>query len=141
MGEGVFCPRVAKYLPDGFLGMDEQCSRNIVNKTIRTSSNYLPSSKAALSLPETPPATLSQALIPRPGFNGHKPTSFLEGERWLKVSVVNKINIMTINAYSPVRSGAVSGQCPTDESRGQVLGRAIHDPLDSNDTETHLVAQ
>jgi hypothetical protein len=47
-------------------------------------------------LPGLPPAFLSQALIPRPGFNGHKPTSFLEGEGRLDKSVVNKISTQNI---------------------------------------------
>ena len=54
------------------------------------SSSYLPSSKAALSLPESPPTFMLQASIPRLGFNGHKPISFIEGEGQLKESVINK---------------------------------------------------
>jgi hypothetical protein len=53
----------------------------------------LPCSKAVCSLPELVPSVPSQALAPRPGFNGHKPSSsFLEGEGWLDKLAINKIN-------------------------------------------------
>jgi hypothetical protein len=58
-GEGH--PRVTEYPPNGFPGMDKRLSSNIVNKTTRTSTDYSPT---RLSLPETPPAFLSQVLIP-----------------------------------------------------------------------------
>jgi hypothetical protein len=109
-GEGVFRPRVAKYLPDGFLGTDKQCSRNIVNKTTGTSTSYSPLAKAALSLPETPPAFLSQVLVPHPEFNGHKPILLIEGERWLKTSVVNKINRKSIVEHLLIVPETVAGQ-------------------------------
>jgi hypothetical protein len=95
-GEGDFRLRVDERPPDGFLGTDRRCSVNVINKIIRTSSGYSPSSKAAPSLPESSPAFLLQALIPHPGFNGHKPTSFLEGEGRLDKSVVNRISTQNI---------------------------------------------
>jgi hypothetical protein len=63
------------------------------------STYYSPTSKAALSLPETLPAALLQALIPCPRFNGHKPSLFFEGEGQLDKLVVNKINT-TSEAHS-----------------------------------------
>ena len=80
--------------------MDKRCSSNIVNKVIRTNTPYSPLPKAALSLLKTPPAALSLALILRPGFNGHKPSSFVEGEGRLE-TVVNKNNTMGASC-SPV---------------------------------------
>jgi hypothetical protein len=72
--------------------MDKRHSSDIVSKTIRMSTHYSPTSKAAPSLPESPPAYLSQASIPHPGFKGHKPSLFLEGEGQLDKPVVNKAN-------------------------------------------------
>jgi hypothetical protein len=62
-------------------------------------------SKAALSLPGSPPVFLSQAL--HSGFNGHKPTLFVKGEGWLNGSVVNKI-ITTEIWHSPKLETAVA---------------------------------
>jgi hypothetical protein len=120
-GEGAFHPRVTRYLPDGFLRMDKQCFNNIISRTIRMSTDYSPSSKAAPSLLETLPAVLSQALslcpglhgyeqIPHPGFNGHKPTSFIEGEGQLDASVTNEINEKGLVECSPIAPEAVIGQ-------------------------------
>jgi hypothetical protein len=106
-GEREFHPPIPKYLPDGFLGTDTRCSDNIVSKTIRTSMFYLP-------LPKT---ALSQASIPRPGFNGHKPVLFIEREGWLEVSAVNKINRRSIVECSPVTPETVSGQSQAVELR------------------------
>lgn len=78
------------YPPDKSLGMDKQHPDDVVSKTIRMSAHYLPSPKAALSLPNNLPVALSQALILHPGFNGHKPLSFDEGEGQLKESAVSK---------------------------------------------------
>ena len=65
-----FCQLVPKGPPDKLLAVEEQHAYNIVNKTVRTSIDYLPSFKAALSLPESQPAILLQAIIHCPGFNG-----------------------------------------------------------------------
>jgi hypothetical protein len=72
------------------------------------STAYSPMSKAVLSLPESSPAFLSQALIPSPGFNGHKPTLFVKGEGWLKTSVVNKIDEKNIVGRLPIAPEAVA---------------------------------
>jgi hypothetical protein len=117
-GEG--CLRVAKYLPDNFLGTDKCCSSNIVSKTIRTSTDYSPLSKAALLLSEMPPAALSQVLIPCLGFNGHKPASFIEGEGWLKESVISKKHKASV-LHSLVRKMAHMPLVPRHVASSKVL--------------------
>jgi hypothetical protein len=73
--------------------------------------------EAALLLPETPPAFLSQVLVPRLGFNGHKPVLLIEGERRLKTSVVNKINGKSIVEHSLIALETVAGQSQAVELR------------------------
>ena len=85
-----FGPQASRYPPDKSLGMDKRRPSDVVSKTTWMSIHYSPASKTALSLPKTLPAILSQALIPHPGFNGHKPTLFIEGEGRLKESVISK---------------------------------------------------
>jgi hypothetical protein len=91
-------------------------------------------SKAVLSLPESSPAFLLQALIPSLGFNGHEPVLFIKGEGWLKTSVVNKINIMSTITCLPVQLGTAFEQSPFDGHRERLMERAIHNPLNPIDT-------
>jgi hypothetical protein len=113
-----FGSRLPKYPPDKLPRMDSQYSSNIVNKTLGMSTFYLPLPKTALSPPKTLPATLSRALIlrpefngynqiPCPGFKGHKPTLFVEGEGRPNGSVVNKI-ITTEIWHSPKLEQAIA---------------------------------
>jgi hypothetical protein len=74
----------------------------IINKADSMSMGlHLPLVKAVLSLLCPTPAVPLLALVPRPGFNGHKPSSsFIEGEGRLDHSAINKIN-MSVLTHSP----------------------------------------
>jgi hypothetical protein len=111
--------QLPSYPPNELPGMDRHYSNNIVNKTIGMSTFYSPSPKAALSLPESSPAFLSQALIPCPGFNGHKPTLFIEGEGRLETSAINKVDRRSIVECLPITPETVSGQSQAVELREQ----------------------
>jgi hypothetical protein len=86
-------------------------------------------SKAALSLPGSPPAFLSQALILRPGFNGHKPVLFIKGEGWLKISVINKIHEKNIVELLPTAPATVARQSQTVGPREQWERAVLGPPL------------
>jgi hypothetical protein len=77
------------------------------------------------------------ALIPCPGFNGHKPASSNEGEGQLKISVINKIHVTSIDTHSPVQSGTA----PPDEPQRRVLEGVLRSPLEPIDSEPHWGAQ
>jgi hypothetical protein len=74
----------------------------VINKACNASMGLrLPCSKAVCSLPGPMHPVPSQVLVPHPGFNGHKPSSFfIEGEGRLDKSVVNKINTSVLT-HSP----------------------------------------
>jgi hypothetical protein len=86
-----FIPQAPKVQPDKPVVVGERHPYNVINgfNAMSTQTRGSPLPEATLSLPETPPAALSQVPIPCPGFNGHKPR-FDEGEKRLGVSVVNK---------------------------------------------------
>jgi hypothetical protein len=128
-----FSPRASKGLPDKFVVAQGQHVYDVVNKTIRTSTDYSPTPEAALSLPESTPAFLSQAPIPHPRFNGHKPVSFFEGEGWLKESVVDRKHKASVlhslvheTAYMPLMPEAATS--PKAPSHSPCLSRR---PLDT----------
>jgi hypothetical protein len=146
LGEGELCPQVPKGPPDRTSKAEERHCYNVVNKTTGTSTSYSPLAEAALSLPETPPAFLSQVLLPRPGFNGHKPILLIEGERRLKTSVVNKINGKSIVEHLLIVPETVAGQSQAVKLRER-LERAVpvfHDLSllwPSMDLELHCMGQ
>jgi hypothetical protein len=76
------------------MGMGERCPYDIVNKTALTGASHSPCSRVAPSPPKSRPAILLQVPLPRPQFNGHKPSS-IEGEERLdsKGSAINKTDM------------------------------------------------
>jgi hypothetical protein len=123
--------QLPRHPPDGHLaGPGEgQHSCNVINKTDRTSTHYSPTSKAALLLPGSPPAFLSQALILRLGFNGHKPILLVKGEGRLKISVVNKIHKKNIVELLPTAPATVARQSQTVGLREQWEQAVLGPPL------------
>lgn len=125
-----FSSRLPNYPPKRLSGMDKQCSKDVFNITNRTSNDYLPSAKAALLLPKTLPATLSQALILHPGFNGHKPALFVEGEGRLG-TVVNKITSpgvieCSLNVLEALPKPSQDNRC------SKRVKRVVHGPHDTS---------
>jgi hypothetical protein len=77
-----FVPQAPKVPPDKPVVVGKRHPYDVVNgfNTTNTQTRGSPLPEATLSLPETPPAALSQVPIPCSGFNGHKPR-FDEGEK------------------------------------------------------------
>jgi hypothetical protein len=92
-------------------------SYNTIDKTIKMSTSYSPESEAVPSLPNATPAALSQVFIPRPGFDGHKPSSLIEGEGWLDKAAVSKINNTSVIKCSPTEPETVSQQSQANKHR------------------------
>ena len=73
--------QTSKGLPYKPIVVEEQYSCDVIDNTITTNAQHSPYPTVVLLLLEPPPASLSQVLIHRPWFNGHKPLLFNEGER------------------------------------------------------------
>ena len=123
-----------RYPPNVLPGMDKQCSSDIINKMVRMSTHYLPSSKAAPSLHEISPAALLQVSILCLGFNGHKPSSsFIKGEGQLKESVVSKRHRASVT-YSLVHETAQMLLVPEPAASPKAPSHSpciLHKPLDT----------
>jgi hypothetical protein len=75
-----FVLQAPKGPPDKSGIVEERHAYDVINGFNITAARGSPSPEAARSLPESPPAALSQVSIPCLGFNGHKP-AFGKGEK------------------------------------------------------------